>query len=162
MSYPALVIANEFVKLANAQNIPITPMKLQKALYLANGISYKRIGNKLVNERFEAWDYGPVIPSVYFAFKEYGKNPIKETSQDPIYNKSGFGFIPPSNINIEDKDLDSVREAWENIKNIDPYLLSAWSHNKNSPWDKAYNASPKEVYISDADVQKYFNDFIKD
>lgn len=159
MKYPAVVVANEIIKLANAQDIPVSPMKLQKILYLANGIAWKRLGDKLINERFEAWNYGPVVSSVYNSFKTYRGNDIKEPYNDLIH-ANGFSFIHPSSITVDDKSLSIIREAWDNAKNLDAFTLSAWSHNKNSPWDKAFNAKPKEPYISDNDIKSYFNDFI--
>ena len=51
--------------------------------------------------------------------------------------------------------------AWDNAKNLDAFTLSAWSHNKNSPWDKAYNATPKQVYISEQDMKAYFDQFFQ-
>lgn len=160
MKYPAIVIANEIIKLAQAQNIPITPMKLQKILYLANGIAYKRTGDKLINERFEAWDYGPVVSDVYNAFKNYRRNNIIET-YDNLIHVDGYSFANSSTIVVDDKTLSIVREAWDSAKNLDAFTLSVWSHNKNSPWDKAYNSKPREVYISDNEIKEYFLNFIK-
>jgi uncharacterized phage-associated protein len=159
MQYPAIVVANEIIKLAKAQEIPLTPMKLQKILYLANGISYKRFNDKLIKERFEAWDYGPVVPSVYNNFKMYGSNDIKDPSDEILY-ADGNKYIYASSISVDDDSLKVIREAWDSAKNLDAFTLSAWSHNKNSPWDKAYNAKPKEPYISDEEIKKYFDAFI--
>jgi uncharacterized phage-associated protein len=159
MQYPAIVVANEIIKLANAEKIDITPMKLQKILYLANGIYYKKRGEKLIKEKFEPWDYGPVERSVYTAYKECKGNNISEPISQLVHT-SGFTFIPSSSINVEDEDFKIIKEAWDNSKNLSAFTLSAWSHNKNSPWDRAYNANPKPVYISDEDIKEYFERFI--
>jgi uncharacterized phage-associated protein len=156
MPYPAIVISNELVKLANAEKIDITPMKLQKILYLANGISLKRRNQKLINEKFEAWDYGPVVRSVYTAFKDFGANRITEP-YDELISTGGYSTTSPSSFVIDDQDLSIIKEAWDNSKNLSAFTLSAWSHNKQSPWDKTYNASPRLVYISDEDITEYFN-----
>ncbi|TDQ11899.1 Panacea domain-containing protein [Pedobacter metabolipauper] len=160
MSYPAIVVANELIKLSLSEEIPITPMKLQKMVYLANGISLKRKGEKLVNERFEAWDYGPVVTSIYHDFKEYSGNVIPEPKNVNIF-QDGSSFANSSSIIVNDEDLKIIKEAWDNAKNIEAIALSAWSHNKNSPWDKAYHSKPKSVYISDDHIKAYFEDFIK-
>ncbi len=159
MQYPAIVVANEIIKLANAENIDITPMKLQKILYLANGIQYKRKGEKLIREKFEAWNYGPVIRTVYSTYKDCKGNNINEPIDDLIYT-DGLNFIKSSSIQMEDADFNIIKEAWDNAKNLDAFTLSAWSHNKNSPWDKAFNNNPKSVYIADEDIKSYFNEFI--
>lgn len=161
MKYPAIVVANELIKMANFDKFPITPMKLQKILYLSNGLSYKKQGDKLINEKFEAWDYGPVVSIVYNAFKQYGRNNITKPYNDLIHNK-GYEFISPLSISIKDQDTDIIKEAWNNTKDLSAFTLSAWSHNKNSPWDKAFNANPKELYISDDEMKKYFVSFFKE
>ncbi|CAM4346026.1 Uncharacterized phage-associated protein [Pedobacter westerhofensis] len=161
MSYPAITIANELIKLSLSEEIPVTPMKLQKMLYLANGIAYKRKGQKLIDERFEAWDYGPVIESVYHEFKEYRGDTIPQPKNVPVF-VGGKTLVNSSAINVNDEDLSIIREAWDNAKNLDGLTLSKWSHNQNSPWDKAFHAQPKSVYISDDDIKSYFENFIKD
>ena len=161
MQYPAIVVANELIKLANFDKFPLTPMKLQKILYLSNGLSYKKQDDKLINEKFEAWDYGPVVPTVYNAFKQYGRNNITKPF-DELLHANGYGFVDPLSIPIKDEDIDIIREAWRNTKDLSAFTLSAWSHNKNSPWDKAYNAKPKQLYISDDEMKKYFIDFFKE
>jgi uncharacterized phage-associated protein len=160
MQYPAIVVANEIIKLANAEKIDITPMKLQKILYLANGIYYKKRGEKLIKEKFEAWDYGPVVRSVYATYRECKGDNINEPIDELIHTK-GFSFALASSINVEDGDFEIIKEAWDNAKNLSAFTLSAWSHNKNSPWEKAFNANPKQVYISDGEIQNYFNQFIQ-
>gem|GEM_PF-20528 len=53
------------------------PLKLQKLLYFAQGISFRMTGEELFEEDFQAWPHGPVVPSVYKAYKNYGDSPIK-------------------------------------------------------------------------------------
>ena len=160
MSYPAIVVANEIIKLANSEKVDITPMKLQKILYLANGLYYKRRGEKLIKEKFEAWNYGPVVRSVYAAYKDCKGNNIDEPV-DELVHLQGLTFVKSSSIEVEDDDLKIIKEAWDNSKNLSAFTLSAWSHNKNSPWDKAFNADPKTPYILDDDIKEYFDQFIK-
>ena len=161
MQYPAIVIANEIIKLANAENQGITPMKLQKVLYLANGIYVKRRGEKLIKEKFEAWDYGPVVKSVYNLYRQYGASNIKQPIDD-IIPTGGYSSASSASFVVEDADLAIIKEAWNNAKNLDAFTLSAWSHNKNSPWDKAYNATPRDPYISDNEIKEYFDRVIPD
>jgi uncharacterized phage-associated protein len=159
MQYPAIVVANEIIKLANAEKVDLTPLKLQKILYLANGISYKRTGEKLINEKFEPWDYGPVVKSVYNVYRENGANTIKEPIDDRIPSGS-YSSLSSSSFIVNDDDLKIIKEAWDSVKNLSAFTLSAWSHNKDSPWDKAYNSNPKQAYISDEDIKEYFDGLI--
>lgn len=51
-------------------------LKLQKLLYFAQGISYCMNDEELFPEQLEAWVHGPVVPSVYRQYRNYGYNPI--------------------------------------------------------------------------------------
>jgi len=159
MPYPAIAVANEIIKLANREKIDITPMKLQKILYLAYGIYFKRKGERLTIEKFEPWEYGPVIKSVYYRYKLCGGNNIDEPIDDPI-SAGGYSTILPSAVIIPPDDLTIIKEAWDNAKNLSAFTLSAWSHNKNSPWDKAFHTNPQSAYISDDDIKEYFDRLI--
>ncbi len=155
MPYPAIVVANEIIRLANVDRKDLTPMKLQKILYLAYGIFLKRMDERLIDERFEPWEYGPVVRSVYNTFKECGSGNITQPVED-CYNQ-----LPVSSLNMVDTALWAIKDAWDNAKNLSAFTLSAWSHNKNSPWDKAFNSNPRPLYISDDDIKEYFDNFIQ-
>lgn len=47
-------------------------LKLQKLLYYAQGYHLAVHGEPLFDDPIEAWQHGPVVPSVYHEFKEYG------------------------------------------------------------------------------------------
>jgi len=159
MQYPAIVVANYLIKLANRDKVLITPMKLQKILYLANGISHKRLGEKLIRESFEAWTYGPVIPNIYKLYRNFKSNNITSIIDDDVY-VDDYNFISSSSFPINEEHLSIIEEAWNSAKSLSAIELSAWSHNKNSPWDKAYNAQPKQKEISDSEIKAYFLKFI--
>ena len=67
---PALVLANNFIVEAQNGNIKnLTPMKLQKLMYFTYGRYAAQTGRQLFSENFQAWQYGPVLSSVYQEFK---------------------------------------------------------------------------------------------
>ena len=66
------VIANTDVDKGDA----ITNLKLQKLLFYLQGYWLGFHKKPLFNEQVEAWEYSPVIPSVYEIFKKYGKSAI--------------------------------------------------------------------------------------
>lgn len=51
-------------------------MKLQKMLYYEQGFHLAVFGTPLFEEDIEAWMYGPVVPTVYEVYKDYGYNGI--------------------------------------------------------------------------------------
>ena len=79
MSISAITVANFFVRKGiEEQDSGMTPMKVLKLSYIAYGWYLALYDSQLFNEPIQAWQYGPVIPSVYRAFKEYGNGRITE------------------------------------------------------------------------------------
>jgi uncharacterized phage-associated protein len=72
MTHNPIAIANYFIELAKF----ITPMKLQKLVYFAHGWCLALADKPLINEKIEAWQYGPVVSSLYREFKKYGNEGI--------------------------------------------------------------------------------------
>src|ERR1700676_3931940 len=80
-THSALAVANWFLARAAADGKSLDPMKLQKLIYFAHGWSLALTDIPLIEEHPEAWDYGPVIPSVYHEFKLFGRKPITERAK---------------------------------------------------------------------------------
>ena len=55
----------------------ISNLKLQKLLYYAQGVTLALTGRPLFAEDIEAWQHGPVVPSVYRAYKTAGSGPVE-------------------------------------------------------------------------------------
>ena len=79
--FPAVVVANYFVEKGKADKKNIDLLKLVKLVYIAHGWHlglYDEIDRPLIREDVEAWKYGPVVRSVYDAFKGVGKRTITQ------------------------------------------------------------------------------------
>jgi uncharacterized phage-associated protein len=61
----------------------ISPMKLQKLLYYAQGAFLAIDDIALFDDEICAWPHGPVIPSVYSQYKKYGAGGI-EKCETPV------------------------------------------------------------------------------
>lgn len=59
----ALDVANTFLDRAKKEKIDISPMKLQKLIYILYKVYLQKNGFKLFEERFEVWQYGPARQS---------------------------------------------------------------------------------------------------
>ncbi|MCK4089659.1 DUF4065 domain-containing protein [Acinetobacter radioresistens] len=72
-NYTAMDIANYIIWFSKQKfNEGVTNLKLQKLLYFVYGYHLAERDQKLFNDSIEKWQYGPVVPSVYHAFKDYG------------------------------------------------------------------------------------------
>ena len=49
----------------------VTPLKLQKLLYYCQGYSLALTGKPAFRDQIDAWNFGPVLESVYQAYKKY-------------------------------------------------------------------------------------------
>ena len=98
MAYPASFIANGFLTRAIQEGNLITQMKLQKILYFAQGLHLATYGTPLIQENFQAWKFGPVIPEIYQIYKFYGSEPITDTTLADNVNRD-WGLRKTSKLN---------------------------------------------------------------
>lgn len=63
----------------------VSNLQLQKLMYLAQMIHMGRSdGRPLFEGTFQAWDYGPVEPTLYHKVKGFGSGPIKDIFSDAL------------------------------------------------------------------------------
>ena len=158
MGYSALAIANYFIEKAPPDSV--TPMKIQKLVFLAHGWHLGVTGKPLVDDEYaEAWMYGPVFPSLYHAFKRYGSDPIQESATDIDVNEDGLWAVYTPGVKEDDQNtvqcLDKIREVYGKMTGA---KLSAITHASSSPWRAARDkgAHVRNTHIPNADVQKYY------
>ncbi|GAB3913927.1 Panacea domain-containing protein [Larkinella knui] len=152
--YPALLIARQFINKGIAEGRPLTPMKLQKLIYMAHGLHLARHEKPLIAEQVQAWSYGPVIPDVYTRFKRFGNNPITT----PI----------PTNDWDEELDRqaqDSINFAWDIAKDYNAIQLSNWTHVEGSPWYQSVSRNGdgtiEQEPIDNELIKDYFTEIIR-
>lgn len=69
-------LANAILEISLKRNIPISPIKLQRLMYLAFCGYLQETGKPLFSEEFQTWSYGPVILSAYWKFQCFHQKPI--------------------------------------------------------------------------------------
>ena len=83
----------------------LTNLEMQKLIYLAHMLHLGQEKSPLIEERFQAWHYGPVQPDLYQQLKIFGSNPVKKI------------FSTPNDLNensSESKHLESVHRLSSN------------------------------------------------
>ncbi len=130
MAYETNAVANYLLDLADKEGRGLSPMKLQKLLYYAYGwwMGYKN--ERLFNEAIEAWNYGPVVRSVYHEFKRFGNDSIKA--------RAAF-WITEDELPEEDKNGEVgefLRQIWDTYKEYSPTKLSNMTHLPGTPWSR--------------------------
>jgi uncharacterized phage-associated protein len=144
MSYPAKSIANFFLELAKASGETLSPMKLQKLVYYAQGWYAGYTKERLIDEEVEAWQYGPVIPSLYLEFKEFGSGAITRAAFDwKSFKRSEVPAIQDVNIRA------FLTNVWDAYGKYTAIALSEFTHAVDGPWDQIRRAKPG---IKNADI----------
>lgn len=155
MPHSALAVANYFVTRGVNEGKLVDPMKLQKLVYFAHGWHLAIHGQPLLDERVEAWQYGPVIPSIYHAVKRHGAGPI----DFPIFQLARTGPVPPT---VTDPGvLRLLGRVWEVYREYSGPDLSKMAHDPQGPWHgvwegDAQRGKVKGVDIPDGIIREYF------
>ncbi len=162
MPYKTDAVVNYFLELANIDGEAISPMKLQKLLYLAHGWSLALADKPLLDKEIQAWKYGPVIPSVYQTFKEFGNDDITIRASGFSYEDGKFVTLYPELPDgIEHQWVrDLLKKVWEIYKPLTAAQLSTLSHLPGSPWSQTVGDNlgqiPSGRVIPDTIIKKYF------
>ncbi len=151
MAYSASVIAYAFVQKGIEEGKFVTQMKLQKMVYFAHGYHLARYNEPLIREEFEAWKFGPVVPSIYQSYKLYGSDMIIDTGliAKPVNEGNKPEEFPPS-------VLEAIDYTWQVTKKLTANNLSLWSHLEGSPWAQVYNPNYTSQVIRNDSIKEYF------
>lgn len=152
MATTALQAANTFIKLANDMEQPLDQLKLQKLLYLAQGVSLAAFDEPLFLEDIEAWRYGPVVPIVYRASKVYGRDPII----DPL--TPAFGK-PPAAVAGNCNEADVIGHTLKAYGHYTGVQLIALTHDRDlpegRPWAETFSsANPYQNPVIPVDLMR--------
>ena len=122
--------------------MPTTHFKLEKMLYILEVKSLIHSGKSLIDENFEAWEYGPFLRSVY----------------------DKYSYMAACEINVRQKTNRELPSDQRNaiINNIDELAgMNLWelaqiSMEPNTPWAKVYEKDA-QVKIPNQLIVSYAN-----
>ena len=107
------------------QRVVTTPMHVIKLTYLCHGWMLGIFKRALIFEPAEAWRYGPVVPSIYHAYKSFTAGPIETELID-----RGEEF--------DSQQTALIRSFLNAYKNYSAWDLSAITHQPGTPWHQVY------------------------
>lgn len=143
MSNKTLTVARDLLGRLNEVNPSVTPMQLLKLVYVAHGYMLGLHGRPLLDESVEAWQYGPVVRSVYDAVKQYRSDPVRDI------------FVPrvvPLDYD-ESSVLNRVAQTYGKATGI---TLSTATHKHGSPWSTTWERSGKNSVISNDVIEDFY------
>ena len=151
LGYTPANIANFFLEKGKEENVEITAMKLQKIVYIAYGWTLALLNTKLFDEPIEAWQHGPVIPSLFHEFKHFGKHNITEKALSIDWDEGTF--VPAAIPTNDEKLLTVLTKVWDIYKVFTGWDLRQRTHQDGTPWSQVYKPGERFVLIPD-DIMK--------
>lgn len=137
-----LFISNNLLHLSFNENIFITSMKLQRLLYLIYRDYLIETNQSLFSEKFEAWKYGPALPSIHATFGHYKNSPITHYRK-PLYQ------VNEKTNPIFSRVLYSV---WNIYKFQSGIVLSKLTQRQGTAWYRAW--INYKTFLEDDDIRK--------
>lgn len=138
-TYNAVEVAFSLLQHASMQGKNFTNLQLQKLTYVCHGLSLAHFHRPLIIDDVFAWQYGPVVPSVYFRFKSYGPNIISESSDV-----------------ILDTQSDSIiNEVVTELGHLSGSQLVELTHRPGSPWYQIWDGTHHKI-IPDNVIEKHY------
>lgn len=165
MAHDPKAVANYILECAQEDGEKISPMKLLKLTYLAHGWTLGLTGQPLITEHPEAWRYGPVIPSLYHDFKEYGHSPVDRWARWPDWSGDVPTYTVPKLSHASDMILSIIQKVWSTYKRYSGEQLSALTHQKGTPWYITWHEKGGKdrlgTDIADDLIQSHYEDRVR-
>lgn len=120
--YSALDLSKYIVSKCIEDGHPISNLQLQKILYYIQKDFLQR-DEIAFSDNIEAWQFGPVVPNVYYYYCGYGAMPISIT-------KEAFSILP--------SDAPYIDKIVEHKRVLNPWDMVAETHKEDGAWAKIY------------------------
>ena len=123
MTYDARQITNWFIQRATSDGRVFSIMSLLKLAYISHGWYLEMKNEPLFRNKIEAWQYGPVIPDVYKAFRPQGVDPLQ--------------VVPAYGTVTDTDDLGFLEQIYNIYGQMSSFRLSELTHQSGGPWETA-------------------------
>lgn len=124
----------------------LSNLEAQKILYIAHMFQLGRVGRPLVNEAFEAWDYGPVVPDLYRRAKGFGSEPVRNV----------FHWIDA--VSPGSEEYRSLQDVANATRSFTPGKLVSVTHWDQGAWARYYRPGIRGIVIPNEAIRKEYRD----
>ena len=162
MHYTPRQVANNIIEASFSDGVFITPMKLQRILYLVFS-EYTKLaeGTRLFVEPWQTWSYGPVVHSLHDMLSNLGDAPIRQyvrmSHERPTVP---FHLLKPHETQLkgnapcvdltQDQHLrKAVDEIWSATRDYPARGLCEIVRLPGGAWDKAFQSGSPLVSHED-------------
>ena len=141
--YDSRHVANELIRRSRERNQTLTHMQIQKLIYFAHARMLSIHSEPLINQEFEAWSYGPVVPDLYQSLKRHGSDPVRQE----------IPMRTPVGLNTRERDL--VDHIFNRYGSLSASQLSELTHGEGTPWSNAVGGHQDEQRLSNEAIKQY-------
>lgn len=141
--HSSLFIANQFIEQADAAEIELTHMQVQKLVYFAHALSLSIEGKPLIREPFFAYPFGPIEKNLYNALRVHGRSPVSLIRHDN------------AEVLTENEEF-IINGVFKRMGRLSGYDLSRRSHVPGGPWDVTWNRIEEFGVIENARIAAFY------
>lgn len=141
------VIANWFITKIIANGVTAKKTEILKLVYLAHGWHLESGLGPLVDDRFEAWEFGPVLPNLFAGLGRVVR-PRDNTINRWLENSNPIKPIP-----LKTESL--LQATYDVCKDVDPFALTKYVKEVVGAWHitfynfGAYSKIPDDLILLD-------------
>lgn len=134
----AIELAKYIVSKCIDDDKPISNLQLQKILFYIQKDFIKR-GKLAFPDDIKAWQFGPVVPDVYYHYCGHGATPI---------------FYKYEETNVELNDKNRIDSIIEDKRELNPWEMVQETHKSGGAWDIIYKDGQGNRNIIPTDLIK--------
>lgn len=156
MGCSAKAIANFFLQKSKR----ISHLKLQKLVYISHGWYLAIFDTPLIDDEYaEAWQYGPVFPSLYVEFKNFGARNINRMATELTSEPNLREYIPTVNPSDNNK-IDLLNKIWKDYGDFTGVQLSGMTHQEGIPWSNTRKTEPgiNNLHIKNDLIKEHYRE----
>ncbi|GAO98208.1 hypothetical protein Cva_00856 [Caedimonas varicaedens] len=141
-------------KLCSLSYWSISNLRLQKLMYLCHMFHLGKNDDYLIEEPFEAWQYGPVNPEVYQKANIFSNRPVLNV----FYGTKTISNDDP----IAGQESILIEKVYRKYRPYSTNNLVALTHLADGAWEKTYRRSLYHAEINNCDILQEYKDFFID
>ena len=168
LPYSASSFANFFIGLYDEDKDPVLNcIRINQLCYLAFGWIVGITERYAFKNRVKAWDYFPVIPSLYYEFKQYGDKAIPKDrkSVGSKYSPSGkLEIFMPAEIKEQNEDrvFNLSSRVYDVYRKYSNEEIIKMNNSKGTPWYIVFDNDKRDITIDGYLIQEYFKNMVVD
>ena len=148
--YFALDVSRYVIDYSHKKGQGVSNLKLQKLLYFIQAEFLIETGKRCFSDEIYAWDFGPVVPTVYREYVMYGACHI-----NCGWTKESKEKTERSCRIIKDKDKEIINRVIDRFADYSATQLVSLTL-KERPWKEAYIPHLQKIIPSES-IKEYFS-----